>query len=102
MGKRADMTPKEREEIKAYHAAYRAAHREEIKAYHAAYRAAHREEIKAQRAAYRAAHREEIKAYRVAHREEIKARDAKRIWIAGIPFRNKADALAVLQLAGVL
>ena len=69
--------------LKAYCAAYRAAHLEEQRAYRAAHReeqrayyAAHREEIRARRAAYRAAHREEQLTYRSAHREEIRARCA--------------------------
>ena len=72
------------EEMKAYQAAYRAAHRGERKAYAAAYYEAHREEHNAKgrmRAkAYYAAHREECKAksraYYAAHREKGKAHNA--------------------------
>ena len=71
-------------EMKAYQAAYRAAHREERKAYAAAYYEAHREEHNAKgrmRAkAYYAAHREECnaksRAYYAAHREKVKAHNA--------------------------
>jgi 5-methylcytosine-specific restriction endonuclease McrA len=48
---------------------YVAAHREEMKAYHRAYREAHSEEI----AAYEESRREKRRAYREAHREEIAA-----------------------------
>jgi hypothetical protein len=69
-----------REEKRAYAAAYYAAHRDEILAKQADYYAAHRDEMHAKWKALRAAHIDERRikeaAYRDAHRDEIRDRDA--------------------------
>jgi hypothetical protein len=93
------MPYKDREEARAYDAAYRAAHREEARAYRAAHReearaydAARREERRAYRAAYHA-------AYHAAHREERRAYNAARVYVAGVSFHPRTTPPEVIAIA---
>lgn len=100
--------PMTKEETKAYHARYYAAHREEAKAYGVRYHAAHREERKAYHASYRAANGNKIRAGKAAYRATPEGK-ARAMWLdarrrsakRGTPFTiTYEDVLALVQEYG--